>query len=130
MCISFFRYLSDQEIRSSYIFHYAFLRKFCVGNFSQRSSLLAFVMVDMAFDVVDLGHFGHYGIFAVVSMFKTSTFFDFNIKNGLGGVGWGGSEQTAFSSINIKINLSQFISVSNPSQLTYLWLFCFPLLFF
>ena len=44
----FFRCLSDQEIHSSYIFHYAFLREFCVGNFSQESSLLAFVMVDMA----------------------------------------------------------------------------------
>ena len=46
--ISFLRCLSVQEIHSSYILHYASLRKFRVGNFSQGSSLLAFVMVDMA----------------------------------------------------------------------------------
>ena len=42
----FFRCLNSvQKIHSSYILHYASLRKFRVGNFSQGSSLLAFVVV-------------------------------------------------------------------------------------
>ena len=125
----FFRCLNPiQEIHicMSYIFYFAFLRKFYVGNFSQ-GSILAFVMVDMATTWVILVNTEYLQWFQCS---KQVPFFDFNIKNWLGGVGWGSSEQTAYSTINIKIYLSQFISLSNPSQLTYLWLFCFPLLFF